>query len=202
MVPAGINQQHHQLVVRDAKLAEAAKTSARIHHEGQQFPAPRIQHVITGEACGIGLVHRQHHVRIDAREGFAATEEIIDERGPRGRIDINDVVRCAIGVPLAFAGMVVERGINAGNIGEVGGDIGRRDGDLAVLHVLGMDELDFADQIDFLQQRAADQPIHVTPGDQAELAGRAILQKLLFCDRMGFHGDRLSLARKLRLVRA
>ena len=44
--------------------------------------------------------------------------------------------------------------------------------DLAVLHVLRVDELDLVEHAQFLQQDGADQAIEVAPGHEPTLLGR------------------------------
>ena len=39
--------------------------------------------------------------------------------------------------------------------------------DLAVLHVLGVDELDLVDQVELLQEHGADEPVEVAARDEA-----------------------------------
>jgi hypothetical protein len=43
-----IDELQHELVVRDAELAEPAETGARIHQEAQENPAPRVEDVLHG----------------------------------------------------------------------------------------------------------------------------------------------------------
>ena len=47
----------------------------------------------------------------------------------------------------------------------------RVDLDLAVLHVLGVDEQDVVEHVELLQQRGADEAVEITAGDKAEALG-------------------------------
>jgi hypothetical protein len=69
--------------------------------------------------------------------------------------------------------VVVEREVDAGTYGQVRRDVRRADLDLAVLHVLGVDEEDVLEQAEPLQQRSAHQTVEVGPGDEA-MTGRGI----------------------------
>ena len=46
---------------------------------------------------------------------------------------------------------MVEDQACAGNKRQVGGDVALGDFDLAILHVFGMDELDFVDHVEFIE---------------------------------------------------
>ena len=78
--------------------------------------------------------------------------------------------------PLDLAGMVVEHQVAARHIGKVGDDVPVRDRHDAVLHVLGMDELDLVDQVELAQQHAAHEAVEVAAGDKSELGWRHELQ--------------------------
>ena len=69
--------------------------------------------------------------------------------------------------------VVVERQTHAGDVGKVGRDVAVGDLDEAVLHVLGVDELDLVEDPQLLQQGGADQPVEVAAGDEAALLGGA-----------------------------
>ena len=71
-----------------------------------------------------------------------------------------------------LAVVVVEDQMGALHERQVGGDVARSDLDLAVLHVLGMHELDVVDQVEFAQQHAADEAVEVAAGDEAVLLSR------------------------------
>src|SRR3546814_6375535 len=58
----------------------------------------------------------------------------------------------------------------ARHIGQVGDDVPRADLDLAVLHVLGVDEADVVDQVQVPQQHGAGQAVEIAARDEAELA--------------------------------
>ncbi len=66
---------------------------------------------------------------------------------------------------------MVEREPDAGHVGQVRGDVAGADLDLAVLHVLGMDEEDVVEQAELLQERGADEAVEVGAGDEAVPCG-------------------------------
>jgi hypothetical protein len=66
--------------------------------------------------------------------------------------------------------VVVKRQVRRCHVGQVGGDVPVGDLDLAVLHVLGVNELDVVNQVQFFQQYGADQAVKVTAGHQPEFA--------------------------------
>ena len=67
---------------------------------------------------------------------------------------------------LGLARVMVERQVRGGHVGEVRGDVAVRDLDLAVLHVLGMDEQDVVEHVDFLQEGGAHETVEVAARDQ------------------------------------
>ena len=62
---------------------------------------------------------------------------------------------------------MVEREPDAGDVGQVGRDVAGAHVDLAVLHVLGVDEEDVVEQPELLQQRGAHEAVEVGAGDEA-----------------------------------
>ncbi len=66
---------------------------------------------------------------------------------------------------------MVESEADAGDVGQVRSDVARAHLDLAVLHVLGMDEEDVVEQPELLQQGGAHQPVEVRAGDEAVANG-------------------------------
>ena len=64
--------------------------------------------------------------------------------------------------------VVVEGQTDARHIGEVGGDVPLADLDLAVLHVLRVNEEDVLEEVVLLEQGGADEAVEVGPGDEAE----------------------------------
>ena len=48
---AGVDELHHQLVVGDAEVAEAAEPGARVHQEGEEDPAGGLEDLVLGEAA-------------------------------------------------------------------------------------------------------------------------------------------------------
>jgi hypothetical protein len=67
--------------------------------------------------------------------------------------------------------VVVERQGDLRAIRQVGGDVVRRQLDLAVLNVLGVDEQNVLEDAELLQQRSADETVEIAAGDQAMRAG-------------------------------
>ncbi len=65
--------------------------------------------------------------------------------------------------------MMVEGQVHALDIRQVGGDVAIRNQDGAILHVLGVDELDVVDHVQFLEQDRTHQPVEIAAGDQAEI---------------------------------
>ena len=65
---AGIDEVHHELVVRDRELPKAPEPGARIHEVVEEDPALRIEHLVAREPSGVGLVDLGHHLGLDARE--------------------------------------------------------------------------------------------------------------------------------------
>ena len=117
-----------------------------------------------------GLVDRAHQILANPREVRLAAKIAVDDAGGGESLGIDDVVgRRAAGAALDLARMMVERQMAARDIRQVGGDVARRDRDLAVLHVLGMDEGDLVDQFQLFQENAAHQAIEITAGHQSEL---------------------------------
>ncbi|WAP67759.1 hypothetical protein [Jiella pelagia] len=68
--------------------------------------------------------------------------------------------------------MVIEDEMCPGHIWQVGGDVAAGNRDLAVLHVFWMDESDFVDEVQLLEQHAADEAVEVAAGDEAVARGR------------------------------
>ena len=66
--------------------------------------------------------------------------------------------------------MVVERQRDLGAVREVRGDVAGGELDLAVLHVLGVDEQDVLEDPELLQQSGADETVEVAAGDKAPCA--------------------------------
>ena len=65
------------------------------------------------------------------------------------RVDGN-VVGALAGIADGFRRMVIECNMCTGHIGQVGGDVFRADFDLAVLHVLGMNEQNISQHVEML----------------------------------------------------
>ncbi len=73
---------------------------------------------------------------------------------------------------------MIERQMHARNKRQIGGDVAFRNFDLAVLHVLGMDELDLVDHVELVEQNGADQAIEIAARHETIfLVGHASLPK-------------------------
>ena len=166
VVPAIGDQIHHQLVVADAEFAEAAQPGARIHQVVEQHPVLRIEDFLAREVSRIALVHGQHHVGEGRREAALAAEVLEHHARGRGRIGIDDVVGAFAGVAEGLGEVMVEGQEHAGHEGQIGGDVALGDLDLAVLHVLGMNELDLVDQFDFVEQDGTGQTVEIAARHQ------------------------------------
>jgi hypothetical protein len=89
---ARVDQLEHQLVVGDAEVAEAAEAGARVHQEGEEDPALRLEDLVLGELGGVGLVDRRHEPIGDAREARGPAEVVVDDARGGGRLRADDVV--------------------------------------------------------------------------------------------------------------
>jgi hypothetical protein len=169
---AAVDQEHHQLIVRDAEIAEAPEASPRIHQEAQQDPALRVEDVIHRQLRRVGAVDRLHHRDAHAGERRPAAEVVVDDA--RGGVGIgrHDPVAAVLADAQLLGRVVVERQRDLGAVGQVGRDVVGGQLDLAVLHVLGMDEQDFVEEPELLEQGGADEAVEVAAGDESERAVR------------------------------
>ena len=190
---AGVDQLHHQLVVRDPEVAEAAEAGARVHQEVEQHPAGRMQDLAERELGGVALVDRVHQL-LDAREAAGAAEVLVHHAGGRiGARDDHVVGRVALDADRLRV-VVVEREVHARVVREVGGDVTGADLDLAVLDVLGMNELDVVEDAEVLEERGAHQPVEVAARHESE----ALCLKLRHEECIGRCGRFASRQRALR----
>ena len=164
---AGVDQLHHQLVVGDPEVAEAPEARARVHQEVQQHPALGVEDLLERELGGVGLVDRVHHLLGDVREDGRAAVVLVDHA--RGRLGVgpDHVVVMTAGDADRLRGVVVERQVHARVVGQVGRDVGRAQLDLPVLHVLGMHELDVAEDVHLPEEGGTDQPVEIAARHQA-----------------------------------
>src|SRR3954468_163490 len=158
---ARVDELHHQLVVGDAELAEATEARAGVHQEAQQRPATGGEDLVLDELRGVGLVDRVHHLGRDAGQALGAAEVVVHHAGGRLGARRKDVV----GRPLADAQglrrVVVEAQPDARDVRQVGRDVPGPDLDLAVLHVLGVDEEDVLEDVELLEDRGADEAVEI-----------------------------------------
>ena len=61
VLPAVIDELHHQLVVGNAEFAEPAESGTRVHQERKQHPSLRIEDVFAVEFGRVRLVDLRHH---------------------------------------------------------------------------------------------------------------------------------------------
>lgn len=106
---------------------------------------------------------------------------VVDDAGGGGGLGVDDVVGALAGDAHGLAQVVVKSEVGAGHVGQVGGDVAGGDGDLAVLHVLGVHELDVVDHVEFVEQHGADQAVEVAAGDEAVF----LLRHDVFCSFPG-----------------
>jgi len=79
---------------------------------------------------------------------------------------MDDVVGPLAGVANGLGRVVVKRQVHTRHVGQVGGDVAVGHLHLAVLHVLGVNELDVVDQVQLVEQDGADQSIEIAAGNQ------------------------------------
>ena len=169
VVEAVVYELHHQLIVGDAEIVEAAEAGARVHQIVQQHPALGVQDLIQGEIGAVALVHGRHQIIGDAGEGFFSAVIVIHHAGCAAGGGVDDEL--AVGfrglqaVHLGF--MVVEGDGHPGVIGQVRGNIVFGELDLAVLHVLGVHEFDLVDELELLEHHGAGQTVKITSRDKS-----------------------------------
>ena len=87
---AEADQLHHQVIVGDAELAEAAQAGAGIHQVVQQHPSLGMQYLIHGEIGAVALVHRLHQLVADVGEGFLAAIVVVDHPCRAAGVGVDD----------------------------------------------------------------------------------------------------------------
>ena len=167
VVAAVFDEVHHQLVVADAEFAKAPQAGARVHQVVQQHPALGVEDVFARILGRVGLIDGGHHLVGDARKTRLATVVVVHHARRRGGMRLDDVVGTLAGVAHGFGLVVVKHQVRAGHVRQVGGDVALGDGDLAVLHVFGVDEQDVVDQLQLMEQHGAHQAIKVAAGHQS-----------------------------------
>ena len=158
---ARVDQLHHQLVVGDAEVAEAAEAGARVHQEREEDPAGGIEDLALGEAGGVGLVDRLHQLLGDAREARRAAEVVVHDTRGRHRLGADHVVGGGLVEPVDLRVVVIEREVDARHVRQVRRDVAVGQLDLAVLHVLGVDEEDVVEHAELLEERRAHQSVEI-----------------------------------------
>ena len=114
----------------------------------------------------VGAIDRVHHLDAHVREPAYAAEEVVDHTSGRCRIRGHHPVVLLADDPPLLGGVVIERERHLGPVGQVRGDVVRVQLDLAVLHVLGMDEQDVVQEPQLLQKRGADEAVKVATSDE------------------------------------
>ena len=149
------DQVAQQIIGLRRKMAKTSQAGARIDDEVQQRPALRRHDFFKPVVSRIGLVDGSHHLLGDVGKPSSAAKMVPDHsRGRGGRRVQNEVL--FVGHARRFAGMMVDRQMHTRDKRQVCRDIVVGNRDLAVLHVLGMDELNIVDQVKFTQQHCAD----------------------------------------------
>jgi hypothetical protein len=164
---ADVDQLHHELVVGDPELAEAAEARARIHEEVEQRPAGRLEDLLERELGGVALVDGLHQLA-DAGERRLGPEVLVDHAGGGLRAGHDHVVARPALDPDRLRVMVVERDVHARVVGKIGGDVAGAELDLSVLHVLRVDELDVVEHAEVLEEGGAHQPVEVAARHESE----------------------------------
>ena len=147
MVAAVSDEIHHQGVVADAELAEAPQAGARIHQVVEEHPALRDRGSPPGKLGRIGLSTAAIMSSVTRGRPSCHRSSSRDHPCRRRCVGRNDVVGPFAGVAHGFGQVMVEGEVGAGDVGRVGGDVAVADLDLAIPHVLGMDELDVVDEV-------------------------------------------------------
>ncbi len=167
---AVVDELHHQLVVGDAEVAEAPEARARVHEEAHEDPALGVEDVVGAEGRRVRLVHRGHHLRADVGEALGAAEVVVDHACGGVGVRVDHAVGRDVGHAQHLAVVVVEGEVCPRHVREVGGHVARTDLDLAVLDVLGVDELDLVEHAQLLEERGADEPVEVAARHEPVLA--------------------------------
>ena len=166
---AGVDQLHHQLVVRDAEVAEAAEAGARVHQEVEQHPAGGVEDLVRASNWAASPLSTAS--MSSSMPGNVASRRR-SARRPRARPTRRRATMTWLsGRPVdaeRLRVVVVERDVDVRVVGEVGGDVTGAELDLAVLHVLGMDELDVVEDAEVLEKGGAHQPVEVAARHESE----------------------------------
>ena len=133
----------------------------------KQHPVVRVADLVLGEYRGIAAVDRPHHLLRDVGERPLAAEVVPHHARRRRSVAVDDMVRASPWPePVDLALVVVEGQVAALDVGQVRRDRVGIDAHLAVLHVLGVHEIDLVDQVQLLQQHGADEAVEVGAGDE------------------------------------
>ena len=140
---------------------------ARVHQEAEQDPAVGIEDLAFVELRGVGLVDGLHDLLGHAGEALSSAEVFVDHARGRVRARDRDAIAGVLDDAEVLRAVMVERERDLGAVRQVRRDVVGRKFDLAVLHVLGVDEQDVVEDPELLQQGGADETVEVAAGDQA-----------------------------------
>ena len=148
---------------------ESSKSCSCIHKEVHKYPALRIKDLVTVEVCTVALVNGFHYLIRNPYEFLLAAVIIIYNPGCRLCVAINNEPAFPVLILASFqlTLVVVKCYANPVIKGKVRGDVIRRDIDLAVLNILGMNELNLIDEIDLLQKHRTNKSVKVAPCNQS-----------------------------------
>jgi len=169
---AFVDELHHELVVGDPEVAEAAEPGAAVHEEVQQDPARGVEDLLQVVLGGVGLVDGLHQLLGHVGEALPPAVVVVDDPGRRRGLRVDDVVGGDTEVAERLAEMVVEDEMGLRLVRQVGGDVAGTDRHHPVLDVLGVHEGDVVHQVQRLQQHGAHQSVEVASGDEAVPLGR------------------------------
>jgi hypothetical protein len=129
-----------------------------------------VQDLAERELGGVALVDGVHQL-LDARERVGAAEVRVDHASGGLGARHDHVVGGAALDAQRLGVVVVERDVHVRVVRQVRGDVTRVELDQAVLHVLGVDELDVVEHVEVLEEGGTHQPVEVRARDQSEALG-------------------------------
>ena len=129
-----------------------------------------LEDLVEAELGGVALVHGVHQF-LDAGERLGAAVVLVDHAGGGLRARHDHVVRLGLADADRLRVMVIEGDRHVRVVRQVRGDVVRAHLDLAVLHVLGVDEQDVVEHAEVLEQRRAHEPVEVRAGDEPVALG-------------------------------
>src|SRR5580658_10296834 len=110
MIAAEIYQLHHQVIVGNTKLPEAAEPRTGVHQEIQKHPALRVENLVGVELGRVRLIDRAHDLLANSRELCLSAKISKYDAGRGERIGVYDVIcRPLLAQALDLARMMVKR---------------------------------------------------------------------------------------------